>query len=197
MVRAPARAGARAGGKRVFFRVSYTEGFFSSGNKVFFRGGSPLLGDGLHSGTSGFISTFISLESCLVRSLRTGFNSKGVVYAPSVTVSCRRTSMGCTPDVTAHSQLQSLPLPSSLPSLPPIGRLSTEGAPSLSDVSTSHSRLGTSIPANARDLWSKCLIPRACVGGGPAGREIVGGPPHHARSHTREAFEGRQTSLWR
>ena len=35
---------------------------------------------------------------------------------------------------------------------------SSKGPPPLSDVSTSHGRLWTSIPAAARDLWSKCLI---------------------------------------
>ena len=41
---------------------------------------------------------------------------------------------------------------------PFVGRPLIDGAPGLSDVSTSHDRLRTSIPAGARDLWSKCLI---------------------------------------
>ena len=41
---------------------------------------------------------------------------------------------------------------------PSVSRPLIDGAPGLSDVSTSHGRLRTSIPAGARDLWSKCLI---------------------------------------
>ena len=40
----------------------------------------------------------------------------------------------------------------------PVGRPLIDGAPSLSDVSTSCDRLRTSILTGARDIWSKCLI---------------------------------------
>ena len=75
-----------------------------------------------------------------------------MVSAAFAIVSCRLTSMGCTPDaIVPPLQRRFRPLPLSVdPSS--TGHLVCLMSP------PSHGRLRTSIPAGARDLWSKCLI---------------------------------------
>ena len=102
--------------------------------------------------------------------------------------------MGCTPDAIVAFTA------AAAPAQPSVGQPLIDDSPDLSDVSTSHGRLSTSIPAGARDLWSTCLTHAlASVVAHRDGRSWVdlltkpaltlGGPSRGGRHHaTRQAI---------
>ena len=103
------------------------------------------------SRASGFILTSISLANRPARYPSIGSISRVMVSAAYAIVLSSHFN-GLHPRCYRASTAASVQAP------PSVGRPLIDGPPGLSDVSTSHGRLRTSIPAGARDLWSKCLI---------------------------------------